>query len=296
MTDEYANPWVYRLKWAYMLLLVTTLMSPVLYVMYISFNANGFGARAYDFTWEWYRLVFSDELLLNALRWTFSLAIVVTLITVPFAVLAAKKYKTAQNKLPIVFLLLAPLFVPPDILGSALLVYFKSLNSTFIWLGDQLGTSAFDSWFRLSFVTATVGLIIYTIPYAFIVVLITMGRYRTEQTEAARACGADGWRAFWDIEFPQIRAGVFSACSFCIILCFNEYTRTSLLKGGFDTFTTVLISQMLNTGMSPQSYAMSSMVAFVAIAIIGSIIVFTLIRTESLSRAARAKAEPVMSS
>lgn len=296
MTDDYANPWAYRLKWAYMLLLVTTLMSPVLYVMYISFNANGFGARAYDFTWEWYRLVFSDELLLNALRWTFSLAIVVTLITVPFAVLAAKYYKTAQNKLPVVFLLLAPLFVPPDILGSALLVYFKSLNSSFIWLGDQLGTAAFDGWFRLSFFTATVGLIIYTIPYAFIVVLITMGRYRTEQTEAARACGADGWRAFWDIEFPQIRAGVFSACSFCIILCFNEYTRTSLLKGGFDTFTTVLISQMLNTGMSPQSYAMSSMVAFTAIAIIGSIIIFTLIRSESLTRTARAKAEPVMSS
>ncbi|WP_425093298.1 ABC transporter permease [Tropicimonas sp. S265A] len=295
MTEEYANPWLYRLKWAYMLLLVVTLMSPVLYVMYISFNANGFGARAYDFTWEWYRLVFSDTLLLNALRWTFSLAIVVTCITVPFAVLAAKYYKTAQNKLPIVFLLLAPLFVPPDILGSALLVYFKSLNATFIWLGDQLGTAMFDGWFRLSFFTATVGLIIYTIPYAFIVVLITMGRYRTEQTEAARACGADGWRAFWDIEFPQIRAGVFSACSFCIILCFNEYTRTSLLKGGFDTFTTVLISQMLNTGMSPQSYAMSSMVAFVAIAIIGSIIVFTLIRSESLTRVARAKAEPVMS-
>lgn len=296
MTDEYANPWVYRLKWLYMLLLVTTLMSPVLYVMYISFNANGFGARSYDFTFEWYRLVFSDTLLLNALRWTLTLAVVVTCITVPFAVLSAKYYKTAQNKLPIVFLLLAPLFVPPDILGSALLVYFKSLNSSFIWLGDQLGTTMFDGWFRLSFFTAMIGLIIYTIPYAFIVVLITMGRYRTEQTEAARACGADGWRAFWDIEFPQIRAGVFSACSFCVILVFNEYTRTSLLKGGFDTFTTVLISQMLNTGMSPQSYAMSSMVAFTAIAIIGSIIVFTLIRTESLTRVARAKAEPVMSS
>ncbi|MEM8582179.1 MAG: ABC transporter permease subunit, partial [Pseudomonadota bacterium] len=199
MTDEYANPWLYRLKWLYMLLLVVTLMSPVLYVMYISFNANGFGARSYDFTLEWYRLVFSDTLLLNALRWTLTLAVVVTCITVPFAVLAAKYYKTAQNKLPVVFLLLAPLFVPPDILGSALLVYFKSLNASFIWLGDQLGTTIFDGWFRLSFFTAVVGLIIYTIPYAFIVVLITMGRYRTEQTEAARACGADGWRAFWDI-------------------------------------------------------------------------------------------------
>ncbi len=293
--DDYANPWLHRLKWGYLLLVVLTLMTPVFYVMYVSFNANGFGANAYDFTWEWYRLVFSDELLLGALRWTLMLAVTVTVIAVPMALLAAKHYKATRNKLFPVFLLLAPLFVPPDILGSALLVFFKNLNLSLIWLGDQLGTSIFDSWFRLSFLTAVIGLIIYTIPYSFIVILITMGRYRPEQTEAARACGANGWRAFWDIEFPQIRPGVLSACAFTVILVFNEYTRTSLLKGGFDTFTTVLISQMLNTGMSPQSYAMSAMVSFVAIALIGSIILWTLIRAETLSRVARAKAEPVMS-
>ncbi len=293
--NDYENPLLYKLKWAYLLLVVLTLMTPVLYVMYVSFNANGFGANEYVFTLEWYRLIFSDALLVGALRWTLMLALTVTVITVPMALLAAKYYKAARNKLFPVFLLLAPLFVPPDILGSALLVFFKNLNLAFIWLGDLIGTGLFDSWFQLSFLTATIGLIIYTIPYSFVVILITMGRYRSEQTEAARSCGANGWRAFWDIEFPQIRAGIFSACAFTVILVFNEYTRTSLLKGGFDTFTTVLISQMLNTGMSPQSYAMSALVSFVAIAVIGSIIVFTMLRAESLSRVARAKAEPVMS-
>jgi spermidine/putrescine transport system permease protein len=270
-------------------------MSPVFYVMYISFNLNGFGAAEYVFTWKWYGQIFSDRLLMQALRWTMTLAAMTTLIAVPMALLAAKFYKATDNKLLVVFLMLAPLFVAPDILGSALLVFFKNLNGSFQWLGDILGVSFMDSWFRLSFLTALIGLIIYTIPYSFIVILITMGRYRTEQTEAARACGASGWRAFWDIEFPQIRAGVFSACSFTVILCFNEYTRTSLLKGGFDTFTTVLVSQMLNEGMSEQSYAMSSFVSFLAIALIGSIILYTLIRAETISREARAKAEPVMS-
>lgn len=293
--NDYDNPWLHRLKWTYLLLIVLTLMTPVFYVMYISFNANGFGANEYVFTLEWYGLIFSDELLIGAFSWTFRLALVVTVITVPMALLAAKYYKAAQNKLFPVFLLLAPLFVPPDILGSALLVFFKNLNLSLVWFGDLLGTGMFDSWFRLSFLTATIGLIIYTIPYSFVVILITMGRYRTQQTEAARACGANGWRAFWDIEFPQIRAGVFSASAFTVILVFNEYTRTSLLKGGFDTFTTVLISQMLNTGMSPQSYAMSSLVSFVAIAVIGGIIIFTLLKAETLARVARAKAEPVMS-
>jgi spermidine/putrescine transport system permease protein len=293
MIDDYANIWLHRLKWGYLILIVVTLMSPVLYIMYISFNQYGFGANRYAFTLEWYGLIASDKLLVNALTWTLALSITTTLIAVPLSLVAAKYYKAAKNKLLPVLLLMSPLFVAPDIMGSALLVYFKNLNKTFTWFGEQLGTSFFDSWFDLGFLTTLIGLIIYTVPYAFIVIIITMGRYRVEQTEAARSCGASAWLAFRDIEFPQIRAGVFSACAFTIILCFNEYTRTSLLKGGFDTFTTVLISQMLNTGMSEQSYAMSSLVSFVAIAIIGTIIIFTLVREDALSREARLKANPV---
>lgn len=293
MIDDYANIWIHRLKWAYLLLIVVTLMSPVLYVMYISFNQHGFGADRFAFTLEWYGLIASDKLLVNALTWTVALSITTTVIAVPMSLVAAKYYKAAKNKLLPVLLLMSPLFVAPDIMGSALLVYFKNLNKMFAWLGEQLGTSFFDSWFDLGFLTTLIGLIIYTVPYAFIVIIITMGRYRAEQTEAARACGASAWLAFKDIEFPQIRAGVFSACAFTIILCFNEYTRTSLLKGGFDTFTTVLISQMLNTGMSEQSYAMSSLVSFVAIAIIGAIIIFTLVREDALTREARMRANPI---
>jgi spermidine/putrescine transport system permease protein len=290
--DDYANIWLHRAKWAYLLLIVATLMSPVFYFMYISFNENGFGAAEYVFTTRWYGLIFSDGQLMDALRWTLGLAVTTTLLTIPMALLAAKFYKATRAKVAVVFLLLAPLFVAPDILSAALLVFFKNANLTFQWLGDVAGVTFMDAWFRLGFGTTVIGLIIYTIPYAFVVILITMGRYNKEQTEAARACGASGWRAFWDIEFPQIRAGVFSASAFTVILCFNEYTRTSLLKGGFDTFTTVLVSQMLNEGMSEQSYAMSSFVSFVAIALIGGIIVFTLLRSEAAARKAQPVAEP----
>jgi spermidine/putrescine transport system permease protein len=148
--DDYGSAWVYRLKWAYLLLVVATLMSPVFYVMYISFNANGFGARNYDFTLEWYRLIFVDSQLLAALRWTMLLALATTVIAVPMALLAAKHYKATQHKLLPVFLLLAPLFVAPDILGSALLVFFKNVNFSLVALGDRLGTSVFDGWFRLA--------------------------------------------------------------------------------------------------------------------------------------------------
>jgi spermidine/putrescine transport system permease protein len=192
--------------------------------------------------------------------------------------------------------MLSPLFVPSDILGAALLVFFKNLNLAFVEIGGWMGVAWFDSWFELGYSSAIIGLIIYVLPYVFVVILITMARYRVQQTEAARSCGATAWQAFWQIEFPQIRAGIFSSCAFAVILTFNEYTRTSLLKGGYDTFTSVLVSQMLNEGMSEQSYAMSSLVSFVAIVVIGSIILVTLARSAALERIARAKAEPMMGS
>lgn len=296
MEDQYGSLVTYRLKWAYTLLLVATLMLPSFYVIYISFNENGFGAARYDFTLDWYKVIFTDTLLINALGWTGRLAVMTTLVVVPMGLLAAKFYKSTRRKVLTVAVFLSPLFVPGDILGSALLVFFKNLNKGFETFSDWLGNEWFYGWFELGTLTALIGLIIYTLPYVFIVILITMARYREQQTEAARACGANAWQAFWHVEFPQIRAGIFSACAFTVILTFNEYIRTSLLKGGFDTFTSVLVSQMLNEGMSESSYAMSSIVTYVAVLVIGSIIVWTLVRTEGLEREARAKVQPAMAS
>lgn len=295
MQDDYASIWGIRLQWAYLLAVVFVLMVPVFYNLYISFNEFGFGAARYKFTLDWYGVIFTDRLLTGAMGWTMALALVTVIFVVPMGLLTAKLFKQAGQrlKLTVVSVMLLPLFVPADIFASALLVFFKQLNGIFQAVADVTGIAAFETWFELGFMTAVIGLIIYTIPYVFIVILITMGRYRVEQTEAARSCGATAWRAFWDVEFPQIRAGVFSSCAFTVILSFNEYVRTSTLKGGFDTFTSVLISQMLNTGMSEQSYAMGGLVSAVAILTIGSIIVFTLVRTDRLQRLERAKAQPV---
>jgi spermidine/putrescine transport system permease protein len=296
MYDNFANPWTIRLKWLYLLTVVLALLSPVMYTVYISFNEHGFGARIYNFTFDWYRIVLGDKILVASLEWTLYLAVATVGLTIPMALLSAKFYKRSRRKVAFVSLMLSPLFVPADIMGSSLLVFFKNLSGAFTWLGETLGFGWLEGWFDLGFLTAMIGQIIYTHPYAFIVILITMSRYRSQQTEAARACGATAWQAFWQVEFPQIRVGVLSSCAFVTILSFNEAVRTGLLKGGFDTFSNVLVAQMLNIGMSGESYAMAGIMSIVSVIVIGSILIITLLRSEHLSRKARAMAEPVMSS
>ncbi len=295
MHDDYGNIWAYRGKWAYLLMVVGMLLLPSFYVIYISFNEYGFGARIYEFTFDWYRVVLGDTMLVASLKWTGYLALGTVGTAVPMALLAAKFYKRTRRKVLFVTLMLSPLFVPADIMASSLLVYFKHLNGACRWLGGALGTDWLSGWFQLGFTTALIGQVVYTMPYAFIVILITMSRYREQQTEAARGCGATAWHAFWQVEFPQIKVGIFSSCAFVTILSFNEATRTALLKGGFDTFSNVLVSQMLNVGMSEESYAMAGTMSIVSMVVIGSILVFTLVRGKRLKREAWAKATPVMS-
>ncbi len=295
MYDDFTKPWINRLKWGYLLGVVVALLAPVVHIIYISFNEHGFGARIYEFTFDWYRVVLGDTLLVASLEWTAYLALSVLATTIPMALLSAKFYKRTRRKVAFVALMMSPLFVPADIMGSSLLVFFKNLANFFVLLGDGLGVDWFDGWFDLGFLTALIGQIIYTHPYAFIVILITMSRYRNQQTEAARACGATAWQAFWQVEFPQIRVGVFSACAFVTILSFNEAVRTGLLKGGFDTFSNILVAQMLNIGMSGESYAMAGIMSMVSMVAIGSILIYTLVRAERLANKARAMAAPVMS-
>ena len=295
MQDDYGNIWIYRAKRAYLLALVVALLLPVFYVIYVSFNEHGFAARIYDFTVEWYVVVLGDKILVASLEWTGYLALAAVLTAVQMGLLAANFYKLTRQKVGFVTLMLLPLFVPADIMASSLLVYFKNLNRMFEWLSETLGVNLFYGWFELGFLTAWIGQVLYTVPYAFMVILITMSRYREQQTEAARGCGASAWQAFWQVEFPQIRVGVFSSCAFVAILSFNEAPRTALLKGGFDTFANVLVAQMLNIGMSEESYAMAGTMSLLSIAIIGSILIYSIVRSERLERKRRARAEPVMS-
>ncbi|MFQ5897847.1 MAG: ABC transporter permease [Candidatus Methylomirabilia bacterium] len=293
--DDYSSPWAYRAKWVYTLAVVVALLLPVFYTIYISFNEHGFGAQTYEFTWDWYVVLLGNDQILDSLRWTLLLGAAAVLAAVPMGLVAAKHYKSTRHKVLFVTLMLCPLFVPADILGSSLLVYFKNLNRAFESFGESLGVGWFSGWFELGFTTALIGQILWTVPYAFIVILITMSRYHRQQTEAARACGATAWQAFWRVEFPQIRVGIFSASAFVFILSFNEYTRTNLLKGGFDTFTTVLISHMYSTGMSEDSYAMAGLVSVISMTVIGSVLIYSLAKAERLEREARAKTAPLMS-
>jgi len=119
LRDDFQPKWKLLLKWGWLSFAVFILMAPTFYTVYISFNELGFGAKYYNFTFQWYENVFSDKQLIGALGWTMLLALITLPIVIPFGLLSAKLYKQSTQKVWIVFILLSPLFVPADNLASA---------------------------------------------------------------------------------------------------------------------------------------------------------------------------------
>jgi len=235
--SDYQSSFGYRAKWLYLIAVVLCLLLPVFYIIYISFNELGFGAARYVPTLKWYRALLNNSELLNCLKWSLIVCMIVVVVTIPLGLLAAKFYKATRYKVPFVLLMLSPLFVPADIMAAALLVYFKTLNRFF--------SDTFDlQWFDLSIFTAVVGQVLWCLPYVFIVILVTMARYRSQQTEAARVCGASGWRAF----------------------------------------PTYLVSYMLNTGMTPDVYAMAALTSAIAMLIIICVLLYAMRPTTSFDQ------------
>ena len=103
LRDDFQPKWKLLLKWGWLSFAVFILMAPTFYTVYISFNELGFGAKYYNFTFQWYENVFSDKQLIGALGWTMLLAIITLPIVIPFGLLSAKLYKQSTQKVWIVF-------------------------------------------------------------------------------------------------------------------------------------------------------------------------------------------------
>ena len=61
LRDDFQPKWKLLLKWGWLSFAVFILMAPTFYTVYISFNELGFGAKYYNFTFQWYENVFSDK-------------------------------------------------------------------------------------------------------------------------------------------------------------------------------------------------------------------------------------------
>ncbi|MBI4587484.1 MAG: ABC transporter permease [Candidatus Rokubacteria bacterium] len=230
--------------YAYGVLLYLFLYAPIVYLIIFSFNdATATTPPWRGFTLQWYRQVLQNVDLRVAFLNSASLGVMTAVISVTLGTLMAFAFRWRFRGKGFVFgLLLLPMLTPGIVLGVAL---------TLLWRFFRLTPGLFSS--------TLVAHVIYTLPFAFLIVFTRLHRFDRSLEEAAMDLGADHIRTFRHVTFPLIRPGVIAAVIFAFTLSFDEFIRTFFVIGNENTLP-MYVWSMIMTDSTPQTNAIGAII------------------------------------
>ena len=226
-----------------------------LYAPLIPPAINSFGGLESSDAWyKNYAAIFTDQRLMEAGRVSIIVGLLVASISPFLALLAAEALRVWRAPKLILGVLLIPLFVPGISMGVATALFFQALG-----ISPSLGTIVAVQ-------------VIWALPFAFLIILTVMANFDPVYREAAYMSGANRLQAFFEVELPQIHQGILGAAIFSLILSFNETIRTSVVQGGRNTLQTYLWSQYQQVGLSPNLYALMTLLIVGTLTLIAGLV------------------------
>ncbi|MCF6305173.1 MAG: ABC transporter permease, partial [Rhodobacteraceae bacterium] len=205
--------------WHYTFLFIAALIFfflifPIIIIIPLSFNAQDFFTftpkmLALDpegYSLKHYQDFFSNSDWQNALKNSFQIAPVATLISVTFGTLAA--VGLSQSHVPfrgvIMAILISPMIVPLIISAAGMYFFYSRIGLQGTYAGVVLAHAVLG------------------IPFVIITVTATLVGFDRSLTRAAANLGAGPIRTFFKIQMPLILPGVVSGGLFAFITSFDE--------------------------------------------------------------------------
>ncbi len=183
------------------------LLVPILFIVALSFGSSRwliFPPPAW--TLKWYEELFADPRWIESMLTSGKIAIIVTILSVVFGLLAsiALTRGTFKGREVLRAFFLTPMVLPVVILAVALYAMFLEwgLNGTL-----------------LGFVIAH---LIVALPFSIIAISNALEGFDQSIEDAAVLCGASPWEARFRVTLPSISHGLFSAGIFSFLISWDE--------------------------------------------------------------------------
>ncbi|MFO7927065.1 ABC transporter permease [Natronomonas sp.] len=227
---------------AFVAFMVVYIYAPILSLIAFSFNSAGLTFPFVGFTTEWYSILFENQTIIDATIRSLQLALVVTVITTILSTATAMAYRyDFWGQRGLLYLLILGIITPGITYGVGASLFLSEL----LGIGQNL-------WL------ATPVHVVWTMPFAVIVLLAGFPRTLAENERAARVMGADRWTRFREIILPQIAPTVLGAAVFAFTLSYNEATRGLLLVGQDNTLPIQIFAIAAGTRATPELFALGA--------------------------------------
>ena len=226
----------------YSILMALFVYLPILSVVAFSFNSAGLTFPFDNFTLQWYEQLFSNQALMTAVIRSLQLALVVTVITTVLATATALAYRyDFWGQRGLLFLLILGIITPGITYGVGATLFLNELFGLTkgLWLAAPVH-------------------VVWTLPFAVIVLLAGFPPTLAKNEEAARVMGADNRTVFRKIILPQVAPTVLGAAVFAFTLSYNEATRGLLLVGSDNTMPLQVFAIASGTRVTPTLFALGS--------------------------------------
>jgi putative spermidine/putrescine transport system permease protein len=248
----------------YAALFLLFLYGPMIVLAILSFQSQGGGPQFPIQEWSvyWYKHLLglaetsrvSQLPVGDSLIRSLALAFLTTVVSVTLGTMSAEAFRTRfKGSGPVFYLIILGMMVPGVLVGLGV-----ALLSNFLGIGR--------AWWSTSFVLH----VVYTFPFAFLVMLAIFNRFDRSVEEASLSLGVSPAQTFRRVTFPLIFPGVLSAMLFSFTLSYDEFSRTLFTAGAdltlplaiYGTFSVEIYPNVFSFGVLTTLFSFTLLVIY----------------------------------
>lgn len=236
----------------YTALIFLFLYAPIVVLIVFSFNKTKSVGSWGGFSLDWYKVLFEDREIIQALTNTLSIALIAAVVATIVGTAAAFGIHRMKRwlKNTVMNVTYIPVLNPDIVTGVSLLLLF-------IFIGLKLGYS--------SLLLAHIS---FCIPYVIISVLPKLTQLNPNTYEAAMDLGATPLKAFFKAVLPEIMPGVVTGFLLSITLSIDDFVISFFTTGPGVNTLSIHIYTMTRRGIKPEINALSSIMFVVVLVLL----------------------------
>lgn len=235
-----------------LILVFTFLFLPIFVLIVFSFNKSELNIIFEGFTLHWYKDLFSNRFLLEALMNTLIVAFISTIVSTIIGTVSAyglKKYNF-KGKNIINELLYIPIVIPEIVLGIALLSIYTVFK------------------LELGLFTLIIAHISFSIPFVIISVRSSLENMDPNLENAASDLGANKLQTFFYVVLPSLIPGIISGAQLAFTLSLDDVVISYFTGGPGSNTLPLHIYSIIKTGVTPDVNALISLMLLVIFTIL----------------------------
>ena len=241
----------------YYLLFLLFIFGPMLAMFILSFQGRrggtSFPMRGVSLHW-WRKLIEPSMVgdMQGAMLRSIILALVVMVVTAVLSTMLAMAFRKQFSGSTLLFYtIMTGIMVPGVLLSLGLATLLRQVGISPAWWTSGLGVH-----------------VVWTLPFGFLVMMAVFNRFDASLEEAARDMGASEWTVFKEVTLPLILPGVVAAGLFGFTLSYDEFARTTLLAGEYNTLP-LDINASMTQRIRPTLFALGTASTIFSLLMIG---------------------------